>query len=98
MELCEDAFSYGHPKGWKNAAWLLLKLGHEKAGEKLMRNCMELYQESYVPHRREVAAEMFVVYALQCGNPQKAQKNSRRSPENLARQCGFFYSQDACAC
>ena len=76
MELCEDAFSCGYLKGWKNAALLLLKLGNEKAGDKLMRNRIELYEESYVPHLREVAAEMFVVYALQCGNPQKADKTA----------------------
>ena len=82
MELREDAFSDDYLEGWKNAAWLLFKLGHEEAGDKVMRNCIELYEKSSVPHGREVAAEMFIVYALQCSNPQKAQKTAEELLKN----------------
>lgn len=76
MELREDPFSYDYLKGWKNAALLLFKLGHEKAGDEAMRNCISLFEKGPLPQGREAAMETFIYYAIQCRNPRKAQETA----------------------
>jgi len=72
MELRGDVFSHDYLLSFKEAAWILYKLGREDAGDEVMRNAIELYSTGSIAQVREAALESFVLYALDCNNPRKA--------------------------
>ncbi len=76
MELRGDVFSLNYLMSFKNAALFLFKMGHEEAGDAAMRQAIDLYSQSPVEHGREAAMEMFVIYALECQNPAKAEREA----------------------
>jgi Tfp pilus assembly protein PilF len=51
-------------------------MGHEKAGDAAMRQAIDLYSKGPLEHGREAALEMFVIYALECQNPAKAEREA----------------------
>lgn len=72
MEVRGDVFSENHLLSFRNAARILFKLGHEEAGDEVMRNAVDLYSTSSVADGRAAALERFILYALDCDNPRKA--------------------------
>ncbi|MHC4708694.1 MAG: tetratricopeptide repeat protein [Planctomycetota bacterium] len=78
MELHEFQFSANNLQSWMNAAWLLYMMGHEETGDQVMQNCISLFEHSPVPGGREAAMETFILYALKCGNPKKAQETAEQ--------------------
>lgn len=72
MELQGSPYSSSNLQSWHNAALLLYKIGHEKVGDQVMQNCIELFESSPIPQGREAAMEAFLLYALKCNNPRKA--------------------------
>jgi hypothetical protein len=78
MELHEFQFSANNLQSWMNAAWLLYMMGLEETGDQVMQNCISLFEHSPVPGGREAAMETFVLYALKCGNPKKAQETAEQ--------------------
>jgi tetratricopeptide (TPR) repeat protein len=78
MELHEFQFSADNLQSWMNAAWLLFKMGYEETGDEVMQNCISLFEHSPVPGGREAAMETFVLYALKCGHPKKAQETAEQ--------------------
>lgn len=74
MELRPMLFSPTQLRDFKEAALLLFKLGYEQAGDKVMLNCMQLFEESPILNARQTAMETFIIYALECNNPRKAEK------------------------
>jgi len=87
MELQDSPYSSNNLQSWYNAAWLLYKMGHEKIGDQVMQNCIELFEGSPIPQGREAAMEAFLLYALKCNNPLKAQSEAEEilliSPNNV---------------
>ncbi|HUT30246.1 MAG TPA: hypothetical protein VMX13_10680 [Sedimentisphaerales bacterium] len=78
MELHEFQFSADNLQSWMNAAWLLYMMGLEDTGDEVMQNCISLFEHSPVPGGRDAALETFVLYALKCGNPKKAQETAEQ--------------------
>ena len=76
MELRGDVFSLNYLQSFGNAALFLFKMGREEAGDAVMRRAMELYAKSPAEQGREAAMAMFVAYALQCRNPEKAERQA----------------------
>jgi len=74
MELHEFQYSPDSLQTRMNASWLLFMMGYEQAGDEAMQDCMRLFEQGPVPHGRQAAMEMFVIYALKCEKPQKALK------------------------
>ena len=74
MELEENQFSPSSLESWKNAAWLLFLLGHEDIGDGVMSKCFELFSQIPDSSGRKAALEGFIVYALKCQKPQKAEE------------------------
>lgn len=72
MELQGSPYSSNNLQSWHNAALLLYNIGHEKVGDQVMQNCIELFEGSPIPQGREAAMEAFLLYALKCNNPRKA--------------------------
>lgn len=87
IELQGSPYSSNNLQSWHNAAWLLYKMGHEKVGDQVMQNCIELFESSPIPQGREAAMEAFLLYALKCNNPLKAQSEAEEilliSPNNV---------------
>ncbi len=77
MELEENQFSLDSLESWKNAAWLLFLLGHEDTGDEVMGKCIELFSRIPGSGGREEALEGFIVYALKCQKPQKAEHEAK---------------------
>lgn len=68
-----SVFSLNYLQSFHNAALFLCKLGYEPAGDQVMHNAIQLYSQSPAPAGREVALESFLIYALACEHPRKAE-------------------------
>jgi hypothetical protein len=88
MEVRGDVFSEDHLLSFRNAAWILFKLGHEEAGDEVMRNAIDLYSTSSAVDGRAAALERFILYALDCDNPRKvdgaAEELLQTHPEHVS--------------
>jgi hypothetical protein len=56
------------------ASVLLSKMGHEDASEEAMQNCLRVYSAEAILHGREAALDAYILYALSCNKPGKAEK------------------------
>jgi hypothetical protein len=74
MELRGDVFSVNNLQSFHNAALLLFKMGYAQAGDEVMQNAIALFSKSPAPGGREAAQEAFLLYALTCDTPAKAEK------------------------
>ncbi len=88
MELRGDVFSRDYLLRFREAAWILFKLGREDAGDEVMRNAIDLYSTGPIARGREAALEAFILYALDCNNPRKADSAADellgRDPEHIS--------------
>jgi predicted Zn-dependent protease len=57
----------------KIVSLLLFKLGDEKAGDEAMLNFLEILKENKLEDAYDSFSTAFVIYALECNNPKKAQ-------------------------
>jgi hypothetical protein len=73
-------------KDYKESAVLLNKLGYEQEADKLMYQCIGLFEMSPVPHGREVAMDVFLLYVLDCRQPRRglavAEQLLEHKPDN----------------
>jgi len=72
LELQESQLSPTGLQCYKEIALLLFKMGHEKAGDEAMLNCVELFKNTGVPIAHQAAMEAFIIYAFSCKNAAKA--------------------------
>jgi hypothetical protein len=72
MELRGDPSSPGYLQCFKEAARLLVMMGHEEAGDEAMRQAIDLYSKDPTGDGHRAATEVFVMYALECNSPRKA--------------------------
>ncbi len=78
LELEDSQFSATGLQMRKVASLLLFKLGYEKAGDEAMLSFLEQLKESAPEELYDFFSAGFVVYALQCNNPQKAEATAER--------------------
>ncbi len=76
MELRGDVYSANYLQNFANAALFLFQMGHEDAGDAAMRQAIDLYSKGPLEHGREVALDAFILYALQCSHPAKAEQEA----------------------
>jgi hypothetical protein len=76
MELRGDVYSRNYLLSFGNAALFLFKLGHEEAGDAVMQQAIRLYSKSPIENGREAAIDVFMLYAVQCQRPAKAEKEA----------------------
>jgi Tfp pilus assembly protein PilF len=75
-ELRGDVYSGNNLQSFGNIALFLFKMGKEEAGDAVMRQAIELFAKSPIEHGREAAMETFMLYAIQCNHPAKAEKEA----------------------
>jgi hypothetical protein len=76
MELRGDVYSRNNLQSFANIALFLFKMGKEEAGDAMMRRAIELFSRSPIEHGRETAMGVFMLYALECNHPAKAEKEA----------------------
>jgi hypothetical protein len=73
LELRGGELSEESLQDFQRAAGILFQMGHEEAGDEVLRNAVELYSASSAAQNRAAALERFVLYALDCNHPRKAE-------------------------
>ncbi len=74
MELRGDVFSVNNLQSFHNVALFLFRMGHESVGDEVMHNAIKLFSKAPAPSGKAAAQEAFLLYALACDNPAKADK------------------------
>ena len=59
-------------RDYKAVAVLTNVLGYRQEADQIMYRCISLFEKSPAPNAREAAMEMFLLYALDCRQPQRA--------------------------
>ena len=59
---------------YHSAAAPLFKIGYEKEADMIMKNSIDLFSNPGLPGGKKAAIEVFALYAIETGNPRKAQK------------------------
>jgi hypothetical protein len=72
LRLNELRESY-HPEDYARIAWVLHLLGHEGHADRAILDQMNRFMAPDQSRARRVFAEAFIVHAIRCGNPVKAQ-------------------------
>ncbi|MBN1973064.1 MAG: hypothetical protein JW787_05460 [Sedimentisphaerales bacterium] len=73
---------------YRYAAVLLFKMGFEQQADAIMQNCREFFSNSGYKNGQRAAAEVFMVYALECEKPLKARMEAddilKTDPDNVS--------------
>jgi len=72
LELRERLYSPTSLRERQIACSILFNLGHEKAGDEGIRQCLKMFKQTGVPEAYKAALEHFLVYHLDCNKPEKA--------------------------
>ena len=78
LELQDSQFSSTSLQMRQKAALWLFKLSYEEAGDEAMVNFMEELKRNAPQELYDYFSSGFVIYALECNNPQKAQSAAER--------------------
>jgi len=72
LELQDSPLSPTSLQMRQKAALWLFKLGHEKAADEAMQQCLRMFRETGVSKAYKAALEGFITYHLNCDKPEKA--------------------------
>ena len=72
LELRERLYSPTSLRERQIACSILFHLGHEKAGDEGIQQCLKMFKQTGVPEAYEAALERFLAYYLDCNKPEKA--------------------------
>jgi len=74
MELRPDPFHPDNLRGWRETAMSLARQGRVEDGERLINQCVEIFQDSPLPEGKEAAQQLFFDFMLATDQPSKAVK------------------------
>ena len=73
---------------YRYSAILLFKMGYEQQADAIVQNCKEFFSNSGFINGQRAAAEVFMVYALECDKPLKARTEAeeilKTEPDNIS--------------
>ncbi|MHC4488814.1 MAG: hypothetical protein ACYS9C_09910 [Planctomycetota bacterium] len=72
LELRENLYSPTSLRERQIACSTLFQLGHEKAADEGIQQCLKIFKQTGVPEAYKAALERFLAYHLDCDKPEKA--------------------------